>query len=494
MPPSAEPPRLPSAEEEKRKAAVSSVAAAVLLTALKLGVGTATNSLGVLSEAAHSALDLMAAGTTYAAVRISAFPPDTGHPYGHGKIENLSALVETLLLMITCVWITVEAVDRLFFNPAVVRASIWAVLVMTISIIVDFTRSRMLMRVAKEHRSQALEADALHFSTDMLSSAVVLAGLGLLFVAESLPATSAVRSWLERADALAALGVSCIMLRVSWSLGKRAVNVLLDAGDAALEGKISAALQALGGIRAIRGLRLRHSGPDLFVDIELCVDRGLVLEETAHIRLTVEEAVRGVDAHARTNIVFLPYEPDEGDRIAGLRGLAAAHGLAVHAVDMLELESPDADGKPVLVEMHVEFSPGTPLEEAFHKVHTFETEYRKTRGNVEMVTHLEPMGETGRAQIASPVESREVMKTVSRVVGEVPGARDAHNVLVRTFGNGRCASFHCRMDPKATVEEAHIVATTLQKALRRELPELERVTVQMEPHLEEAAPGGPEQQ
>ena len=480
------------AEEAKRKAAMASITAAVLLTALKLGVGVATNSLGVLSEAAHSALDLMAAGMTYAAVRIAAFPPDTGHPYGHGKIENLSALVETLLLLVTCVWITWEAIDRLFFNPAVVSASIWAVLVMVISIVVDYTRSRMLMRVAKEHRSQALEADALHFSTDMLSSAVVLAGLGALFVAESLPATSTLRPWLEKADALAALGVSCIVLRVSWSLGKRAVNVLLDAGDAALAAKMGAALGNLGGIRSIGNLRLRHSGPDLFVDIELRVDRALVLEETTHLRAVVEEAVRGVAGHARANIVFLPHQPDEGDRISRLRGLAAAHGLVIHAVDVLELESPDAEGKHVLVEMHVEFPPETPLAEAYHKVRAFEAEFRKTRPNVMMVSHLEPLGEMGRERLASFVESREIMKTVSRVVGESGGARDAHNVLVRSFGDGHCASFHCRMNPQATVEEAHAVATSLQKTLRREFPELERVTVQMEPDQDRSAPSGPE--
>ena len=487
-----------SAEEEKRSAAAASVVAAVLLTVLKLAVGLATNSLGVLSEAAHSALDLLAAGMTYAAVRIAAFPPDQGHPYGHGKIENLSALVETVLLMTTCVWITWEAVDRLFFNPAVVKASIWAVLVMAVSIVVDYTRSRMLLRVAKEHRSQALEADALHFSTDMFSSAVVLVGLGGLFLAETLPQASPLRPWLERADAVAALGVALIVLRVSWSLGKRAVNVLLDAGDAALAETIREALQGLTGIRAIESVRLRHSGPDMFVDLELSVDKGLVLEETGHIRDVAEAAVRGIQGHAAVNIVFLPFEPEEGDRIARLRGLAAAHGLVIHAVDVLELENAEtteateitkAGGGLVLVEMHTEFPPETPLEEAFHRVHVFETEFRKTHPNVAMVSHIEPSGATGKESLVSLMESREIMKTVSRIVAGEPGIRDAHNVLVRSLGDGRCASFHCRTDPRATVEEAHAVATKLQLALRREFPELGRVTVQMEPFREEEGEG-----
>lgn len=470
-----------SPEEEKRKAAASSVAAAVLLTVLKLAVGVATNSLGVLSEALHSALDLLAAGMTYAAVRIAAVPPDSGHNYGHGKMENLSALVETVLLLATCVWITREAVDRLLFTPAAVRASSWAVLVMGISIIVDYSRSRMLMRVAKEHRSQALEADALHFSTDMLSSAVVLAGLGALFLAEALPEGSALRPWLEKADALAALGVSCIILRVSWSLGKRAVGVLLDAGDAGLMEKIRAALADLAGIRAIESIRLRQSGPDLFVDLVLAVDKALVLEETGPMRNAVNAAVRRVADHAEVGVAFIPFKVDEGDRIARLRGLAATHGLVVHAVDVLELENAETEGGNVLVEMHAEFPPEMLLEEAFHKVRAFETEFRKPRPGVVMVTHIEPGGEQGCERLVPLMESQGIMRTVARLVAEEPEIRDAHNVIVRSFGDGRCVSFHCCMDPKVTVEEAHAAASRLQRALRGAFPELERVTVQMEP-------------
>ena len=474
------------AEEEKRKAATASVAAAVLLTVLKLTVGLATNSLGVLSEAAHSALDLLAAGMTYLAVKIAAFPPDSGHPYGHGKVENLSALVETLLLVLTCVWITWEAIDRLCFNPVTVRPSVWAILVMVISIVVDYSRSRMLRRVAKKYRSQALEADALHFSTDMLSSFVVLAGLGALFLAESLPETSSLRPWLEKADAVAALGVSCIVLNISWSLGKRAVNVLLDAGDSVLAGKIAAALQPLEGIRRIGNIRLRHSGADLFVDLELAVDRATVLEETGHMRTVVENAVHGVVEYAKTNTVFLPHETEGGDRIAGLRGLAAAHGLTIHAVDLLDLEGAGDKDVHSLVEMHVEFPPHTSLEEAFRKVGIFEQEFVKTRPGTAMVTHIEPSGETGIEQLVSPMESGDVMRTVSRIVKEEPGIRDVHNVLLRSFCNGRRISFHCAMDHAATVAEAHHAATRVQERIRRELPSLDRVTVQIEPYRETA--------
>lgn len=171
---------------EKKIVAATSVVAAVFLTGGKLTVGLLTGSLGILAEAAHSALDLVASAITFFAVRISDRPADESHLYGHGKVENLSALAETQLLLITCVWIIYEAMQRLFFVSVKVDASLWAFLIMAISIAVDFSRSRALSRVAKKYKSQALEADALHFRTDIWSSAVVIAGLALVRFGEHL--------------------------------------------------------------------------------------------------------------------------------------------------------------------------------------------------------------------------------------------------------------------------------------------------------------------
>src|SRR5512137_130333 len=165
---------------EKRRAAATSVAAAILLTGMKLVIGVATGSLGILAEAAHSALDFGAAVITFFAVRVSDRPADASHLYGHGKVENLSALAETLLLLLTCLWIISEALRRLLFEHVDVDPSLWAFLIMALSIVIDFSRSRALSRIAKKYRSQALEADALHFSTDIWSSAVVIVGLALV--------------------------------------------------------------------------------------------------------------------------------------------------------------------------------------------------------------------------------------------------------------------------------------------------------------------------
>ncbi|MFN2227301.1 MAG: cation diffusion facilitator family transporter, partial [Anaerolineae bacterium] len=202
----------PEATREKRAAALSSVVAAIFLTALKLVVGLMTGSLGILAEAAHSGLDLVAALVTFFAVRIADRPPDEHYRYGYGKVENLSALIETLLLLITCVWIIYEAIQRLFFKPVAIEASLWAFGVMAVSIVVDISRSRILYRAARKHNSQALEADALHFSTDIWSSSVVIGGLGLVWLSGRLGPEWA---WLAQGDAVAALVVAAIVVYVS---------------------------------------------------------------------------------------------------------------------------------------------------------------------------------------------------------------------------------------------------------------------------------------
>jgi cation diffusion facilitator family transporter len=274
------------AEREKRLVAASSVAAAVLLTGMKVVVGLKTGSIGILSEAAHSLLDLVAAAVTLWAVRASARPADLDHPYGHGKIENFSALFETGLLLATCVWIAYEAVKRLLFESVHVEATVWSFAIMFISIAVDVSRSRALARAAKKYRSQALEADALHFSTDVWSSSVVIVGLAAVLASEKFGIP-----WLARADAVAALGVAAIAVVISLRLGKKSVDDLLDAVPPDLLSQVAAAAH-VDGVREVSQVRVRRSGPDVFADVTLEVDRDLSLEAAHELAERVEEAVR----------------------------------------------------------------------------------------------------------------------------------------------------------------------------------------------------------
>jgi cation diffusion facilitator family transporter len=279
-----------AAEAEKRWAAGSSVLAAVGLTAFKIVVGLATGSLGILAEAAHSGLDLAAAIITFFSIRFSSKPADADHRYGHGKVENLSALVETALLLVTCVWIIYSAVERLRTGKIEIEVNIWAFLVIVTSIVVDVSRSRVLSRAAKKYGSQALEADALHFSTDIWSSAVVL--LGLICVKLSDWRTD--WSVLHYADAVAALIVAVFVIGVSIRLGMRSVHGLLDAAPTGLESRIRAAADAVPGVLDCHNIRFRRSGNQLFVDMHVHVDGEQTLRQAHVLTDEIERAVQTV--------------------------------------------------------------------------------------------------------------------------------------------------------------------------------------------------------
>ena len=280
-----------SAEREKKWAAGSSVIAAVALTGFKIIVGIATGSLGILAEAAHSGLDLAAAVMTYLAIRISVRPADRNHPYGHGKVENLSALFETLLLLLTCGWIIYSAVDRLINHSVEIEVTFWSFAVMATSIAVDVSRSRILYRAARRYKSQALEADALHFSTDIWSSAVVIIGLVGVKLA----------NWWF-ADAVAAILVALIVIYVSVKLGFRTVAALTDTIKPGVERQVIDAVEALPGVTNCHQVRVRYSGPQPFVDVHVLVDGEQTLRAAHDLTEEIERVIQRVVPEADVTV------------------------------------------------------------------------------------------------------------------------------------------------------------------------------------------------
>ncbi len=296
------------AQKEKSAVALNSVVAAVGLTTFKIIVGLVTHSLGILAEAAHSGLDLIAAGMTFFAVRVADKPADREHPFGHGKAENISALFETLLLLATSGWIIYEAVHRLQVPDVHVEISIWSFLVMGTSIVVDVTRSRMLFAAAKKHNSQALEADALHFSTDIWSSSVVILGLILVLVGRSFPSLV----FLEKADAIAALVVAVIVIYVSGELGARSIQALLDAAPKNGEyDRIVSEVGKMNGISDVHALRIRSSGAGWFVDMHVTMDGNLTLSESHAMTEKIEKRIHEILPKSDVTVHAEPLEMKE---------------------------------------------------------------------------------------------------------------------------------------------------------------------------------------
>ena len=283
------------ASNEKQWAAVSSAIAAFGLTCFKIIVGLVTGSLGILAEAAHSGLDLVATLITAFAVRTSCKPADREHPYGHGKVENLSAFIETFLLLVTCVWIIFTAAQRIISGKIAIEVTIWSFIVMIVSVIVDISRSRMLYKAAKKFNSQALEADALHFSTDIWSSLVVILGLFFVKLHDWLNSYN----FLHYADAIAAVIVALIVIKISVQLGRRSINALLDSAPEGFERKIINAVGALPSVVNCHHVRIRSLGHQCFIDLHVLVNGNLKLREahalTEKIEHAIHELVPGAD-------------------------------------------------------------------------------------------------------------------------------------------------------------------------------------------------------
>jgi cation diffusion facilitator family transporter len=464
---------LAQADREKRWVALSSLLAAILLTGTKLGVGWWTNSLGVLSEAAHSALDLLAAAMTLWAVRVSSRPADREHPYGHGKIENLSALFETVLLLATCVWIIGEAAERLLALKEVhVDPNVWAFLVVVLSIVVDVSRSRALRRAADKYASQALEADALHFSTDIWSSAVVLLGLCGVVAGEQLSVP-----WLKHADAVAALGVAVIVVGISLKLGKKSVDDLLDSVPGPLRDQVAAAARQVPGVEDVTRLRLRRSGPEIFADVTLAVGRAAAFERAHDIANQVEAAVHAVLPKADVVVHVEPVAPGAEDVTTVVRLLAARHSLGAHGIRIYE-----EHGQRWL-ELHLEVSDSLLLDEAHRQATEFERALRQSLPEIKrIVTHIEPTGDAAATIRTEPAGQLQVQQAIGEFLQNYPLRVKPHNVRVQLAGGELAVSFHCTLDAATAITQAHDLTVRLEEHLRSKVPGLGRVVIHVEPN------------
>jgi cation diffusion facilitator family transporter len=460
-----------NAAREKHGAALSSVIAAIFLTSFKLVVGIMTGSLGILAEVAHSGLDLVAAVVTLIAVRLSGRPADEEHTYGHGKVENLSALFETLLLLATCAWIIYEAIQRLFFEEVQVEATVWAFIVMAVAIVIDWTRSRLLYRTAKKYDSQALEADALHFSTDIWSSAVVIVGLAFVWLSQRLGIPA-----LAKADAIAALIVAGIVVYVSLQLGSRTVAALIDGVPASVRDDVLRAAR-VPGVLEVKQVRVRRSGPESFADVRLTVTRDTSFEMTHEIAVAAESAVRQVLPGADVVVQVDPVKSDHEGVLTSVRMLAAQQGMGAHGVRIYDLQSGGH-----LLELHLEVSDSLTVEQAHANASAFEDALRKTLPAIDqVVTHIEPTGDAlvrKQATTADEALVRDVLWNLERENGL---GCNPHDITVRRVGGELQVTFHCTVASSLPITEAHTLTERIESLLRNQVNNLGRVVIHVEP-------------
>jgi cation diffusion facilitator family transporter len=456
-----------AAQREKRRVALSSVVAAIGLTTFKVVVGASTGSIGILSEAAHSGLDLVAAAMTFFAVRASGRPADRDHAYGHGKVENLSALFETGLLLVTCVWIVWESVDRLLFHDAQVEVTAWSFAVMAVSIAVDLSRSRALLRAARKYRSQALEADALHFSTDVWSSSVVIVGLTGVALAGRLGAP-----WLVKADAVAALGVAVIVVWVSLQLGRKSVDDLLDAAPPDLVDAVARAAR-VPGVADVRQVRLRRSGSEVFADLTVELPRGATFERAHDTASAVERAVREAVGNADVVVHVEPAPAGEEGLLTLVRLAAARHGLGAHAIRLYRAAGGQA------LDVHLEAPGDLTVGAVDGLVRRFEAEVRDGMPDLGPIhVHTEPVADAGALRAAEEAGEAERAE-VREVLASLPGAPPAEDLHVVRVEGGLRVSFRWAIGPDVPAATAREQALGAERRLRERIPRIVRVLVRL---------------
>lgn len=449
----------------KQRVAAISIAASASMAAIKFVVGVAIGSLALISEALHSSVDLIATVVTWIVVRVSDKPADAEHHYGHGKLESLSALGVIALLYILAGGIVVEAYSRLREGVAPPTLTALPFVVLVVDIVVNFWRARALHKTAIETKSQALEADALHFASDVLGSFAVIIGLGLAAFGYA---------W---GDAGAAIAVAVLISILGLRLGKSTIETLLDRAPDGASEKAEEAIRGIPGVVDLERLRVRMVGARHFVDATVQVPRTYPIDRIDSIKRKAQDAVTTALHDADLTFTAVPVARSNESVRERIMVIARNSGLAIHHVTVHDL------GGKLTVSIDLEVDGDMPLDEAHDIAHRLEHAIRDEFGaDVEVDTHIEPLEpELPHGTDAGADRVEAIQKALSQYAAESGAIHDVHNVRVRDTEAGEIVNFHCRAVPSMSVINVHEKVDEIERALRRAFPSVKRVISHAEP-------------
>ena len=452
--------------KKKQQVALSSVAASLLLTVLKLVVGILTGSIGIISEAAHSALDFGAAALTFFAVRMSDKPADRKHHYGHAKVESVSALIETGLLLVTSAGIIYAAIERLIGGKTEIEITWYAIAIMVISIVVDISRSRALKKVAKETNSQALEADALHFSSDILSSAVVLVGLIFVYMGVT---------W---ADAVAGIAVAILVAFAAVNLGKKTIDILIDAAPEGLSERIEEITMAVNGVISIDKIRVKPTGPQVFVEMQVCVNRTFSVEKVQKICTIIEQKIREEFSVADITINTRPIALNNETIAERVHVIGLNHNLHAHNI------STNLAEQKKNITFDVEIDQQLTIKQAHDTVTALENElHSEFDGDLDICIHIDPLrNEERNTTSLSPEEESASRNIIVSVAQRIENIQNVHDIQIRKTDHQKLfITLHCSFNDEVLLEEVHSLTSQLEGAIYKSLPDAYRVIIHAEP-------------
>jgi cation diffusion facilitator family transporter len=456
---------LRQSEERKEHAALWSIAASAGITVAKGIAGIATGSLALISDAAHSLLDVASTTMTWLAVRAAHKPADAQHQYGHGKVESLAALVQTAFLFLLSGAVAYEGVRRLAARSFDVAPSWTAAGVLVAAIAVDAWRWRSLKRVARETASEALEADALHFSSDLVNSVLVLVALG------------AAALGYPQVDSLVAVGVALFIAVAGFRLAQRTIGALLDAAPAGVADLIRSQAESVPGVVSVDQVRVRPAGGQVFGEVLIRVPRTLPLEKVTEIKRLIVSAVDARVPRAEITVASEPVQLDDETVLERVLLIAAKRRIPVHHVMVQEVAG------RLSVSLDVEVDGRLGLGAAHAIASKLESAIREEFGEgLEIDTHIEPLRVEALAGEDEPAAVTERMaRSLRETALEIGRVSDVHSVRVRRTRDGIIVNYHCRFDPAVSVESAHTTVDELERRFRATHPEVLRAIGHAEP-------------
>lgn len=449
----------------KERTAFISLVASLILAVVKLTLGLMIGSLALVTDALHSTTDFIATAITLVAVRWGDKPPDASHPYGHGKFENVAALGEATLLLLLAGGVTVEAINRISERGDPPRVSLIVVAVIFVEIGVNAWRARELRRVGRATSSAALEADAVHFTSDVFSSFAVLGGFALV---------AAGFVW---GDAAAALAVAALIAALALRLLWQTLNALVDRAPEGVAEAITTRIADVPGVLGIDNVRLRSVGPRHFVEGTLRVPRSVGLEQVASIKDTAAAVARAVLPGAEVTLQSVPVSPSDETVRDRVLLVALREHVAVHHVTIQQLED------RLALALDLELDGAMPLAEAHQVADRLEAAIRGEFGaSTEIETHIEPL-EPEVTDVRETSESlrRPYIDALDEAARKVGGLSDVHDVRLRRSGRGYVLVAHCRSEPSATVESVHRRVDDLERLIRDRHPGIARIVIHAEP-------------
>ena len=452
-----------AAHHAKERAALASIGVSAALTLAKLVAGLLSSSLALLSEAGHNLVDTGITIITFFAVRVAGKPADAEHPYGHGKVEAVAALVETGFLFALSAFILAEAVQRLTHETVEINANAWAFGILIISILVDFSRSFTLSRIAHATKSDALAADVLHFTSDVIGSALALCGL------------VAARFGYPEGDAVAALAVAIFIAVAGYRLGRRTFDTLIDTAPKGLTADVRAIAEQVPGVTAVDGLRLRPAGPNVIGDIGISVPRTLPLEKVSMIKEAVHTAIAAAHPEVTLTVTTRPIALDDESVRECLLLIGAKRHATIHNIIIQEV-----DGR-ISVGFDIEIDGEMPLGHAHEIASTLEADVRIELGpDVEVDSHIEPLEPRELPGQDASAATRSAIAAALSNLASAPIV-EVHSVRVRETPAGLIVNYHCRADPDLSVDKVHLAVDELERKITSSFPAIRRIIGHAEP-------------